>query len=385
MIKGISLSDISLIVLSAGDSSRFGVKTKKQWLRVGDVPLWHYVTTELASCYDFADVIVAGNANELEFMYKFSNAKIIKGGSTREASLINALQYVTSKYVLVSDAARACVPKTLVERLLSEVGKADVVAPYLGVSDTVIYDEDVIAREKVKLIQTPQLSLVSALNDALLKNSGFNDESSIVKANGGSVKYIQGDLKAEKLTSSFAKNSILSLLTPPFGGSFSGTGFDVHAFEEGKPMLLGGVVIDESYGFKAHSDGDVVIHALIDALLGAAGAGDIGEWFPDTDKRYKNADSTKMLEEICVFLTKVGYEIVHCDLTVMAQKPKISPYKQAISKRLSEILHIQAAHINVKATTTEGLGFVGRCEGVAVLAQATLKYYDWKSDENINR
>ncbi|MDR1285629.1 MAG: bifunctional 2-C-methyl-D-erythritol 4-phosphate cytidylyltransferase/2-C-methyl-D-erythritol 2,4-cyclodiphosphate synthase [Campylobacteraceae bacterium] len=377
--------DISLIILSAGASNRFKMKVKKQWIRVGDVPLWVYVANNLSKTYAFKDVIITANADELFYMYKFTDFKIVKGGDTRQSSLINALQHVTTKYVLVSDAARCCVPPSLVQRLLSEAGNADAIVPYLNVTDTVVYENDTIHREKIKLIQTPQLSLTLALKEALTQEREFTDESSAIKMNGGSVKYISGDIAAEKLTTLDANNGVLSLLKAPVKSCFYGSGFDVHAFEEAKPMYLGGVKLDSDFGFKAHSDGDVAIHALIDALLAAAGGGDIGEWFPDFDERYKNIDSTKLLEYVCDFLAKVGFEIVHCDLTIIAQTPKISPYKQAISKKLASILDISPVHVNVKATTTEHLGFIGRKEGIGVLASATLKYYDWTTNENINR
>jgi 2-C-methyl-D-erythritol 4-phosphate cytidylyltransferase/2-C-methyl-D-erythritol 2,4-cyclodiphosphate synthase len=360
------------------------MKTKKQWLRSNDKPLWLSVTDSLASNYAFKDVIVAGSADDLQYMYKFCDYKIIKGGSTRQNSLINALQYTNSEYVLVSDAARCFVPKSLAQRLLDEAGSADIVVPYLPVTDTVIYEENVINRDKVKLIQTPQLSKRQALIAALSNGGEFTDESSAVKAHGGSVKYILGDIRAEKLTFKDTKNTPLLLMAPPSKETFTGVGFDAHAYENAKAMYLGGVKIEESYGFKAHSDGDVAIHALIDALLGAAGAGDIGEWFPDTDMKYKGIDSVKLLESVVLFLTRVGFEIVHCDITIIAQKPKISPFKQAISKRLAAILNISPSHVNIKATTTENMGFVGREEGIAVQAAATLKYYDWTTDENIN-
>jgi 2-C-methyl-D-erythritol 4-phosphate cytidylyltransferase/2-C-methyl-D-erythritol 2,4-cyclodiphosphate synthase len=379
------LLDVSLIVLSAGESSRFKTKAKKQWLRFGDEPLWLSVTNSLASSYPFKDVIIAGCAEDLPYMYKFCDFKIIKGGTTRQNSLINALQYIQSEYVLVSDAARCAVPKSLTLRLLENAGEADVIVPYLPVTDTVIYEENAVNRDKVKLIQTPQLSKTEVLKSSLLQGGEFTDESSLVTAHGGSVKYILGDIRAEKLTLNEAKNSFLSLLPPPSSATFTGFGFDAHAFERDKAMYLGGVKVDDSYGLKAHSDGDAVIHALIDALLGAAGAGDIGEWFPDSDHRYKDIDSTKLLESVVLFLLRVGFEIVHCDITIIAQKPKISPFKQAISKRLASLLNISPAHINIKATTTENMGFVGREEGLAAQATATLKYYDWTTDENINR
>jgi len=142
-------------------------------------------------------------------------------------------------------------------------------------------------------------------------------------------------------------------------------------------MMLGGVEVHPTTGFKAHSDGDVAIHALIDALLGAAGAGDIGELFPDNDPRYKNVDSKLLLQEVCAFLLKVGFEITHCDITVMAEFPRLSAFKDTIRFTLAKILALSPIHVNVKATTTEKLGFVGRQEGVAVSATATLKYYDW--------
>jgi 2-C-methyl-D-erythritol 4-phosphate cytidylyltransferase/2-C-methyl-D-erythritol 2,4-cyclodiphosphate synthase len=385
-VQGNLLLDISLIILSAGTSNRFRIKAKKQWIRIGDMPLWVYATNNLAKTYDFKNIVVTGHSDELFYMRKFTDVKIVNGSDTRQSSLINALEHITTKYVLVSDAARCCIPPSLVKRLLDEAGKADVVVPYLIVTDTVAYEnDDTIDRDKIKLIQTPQLSLTKSLKEALSKQNEFTDESSAIKANGGSVKYILGDVAAAKLTTFDTKNSVLSLLKAPIKDCFHGNGFDVHEFEKAKPMLLGGVKIDADFGFKAHSDGDVAIHALIDALLAAAGAGDIGEWFPDSDNKYKNIDSTKLLETVCNFLTKVGFKIVHCDLTIIAQKPKISPYKEAISKKLASILNIPSVHVNVKATTTEHLGFIGREEGVGVLASATLKYYDWTADEDINR
>jgi 2-C-methyl-D-erythritol 4-phosphate cytidylyltransferase/2-C-methyl-D-erythritol 2,4-cyclodiphosphate synthase len=359
-------------------------KAKKQWLRSGDLPLWLGTANMLASNYAFKDVIITGNSDDLRYMYKFCDFKIVKGGTTRQNSLMNALQYVNSEYVLVSDAARCAVPNSLTQKILEEAANADIIVPYLPVTDTVVYESETINRDKVKLIQTPQLSKTKILKAALAGSGEFTDESSAISAYGGSVKYILGDIKAEKLTFKNAKNSPLLLVAPPSKEIFTGTGFDAHAYEEGRQMYLGGVKIEENYGLKAHSDGDALIHALIDALLGAAGAGDIGEWFPDTNMKYKDISSVKLLENIVQFLTSVGFEIVHCDITLIAQKPKISPFKDAMSKKLASILNISPLHVNIKATTTENMGFTGREEGIAVQAAATLKYYDWTADENIN-
>ncbi len=142
-------------------------------------------------------------------------------------------------------------------------------------------------------------------------------------------------------------------------------------------MFLGGVKIDSKFGFKAHSDGDVAIHALIDALLGAAGMGDIGMLFPDNDDKYKGIDSKELLKKVVTKINNFGFLIINVDLTIAAEKPKISNYKLAMRRKLAEILKIESSRVNIKATTTERLGFIGRGEGVGVIANANLKYYDW--------
>lgn len=307
-----------------------------------------------------------------------SDITFIGGGSTRQESIINALQSVTSEHVMITDVARCSVPKSIIVELLQNKASADCIVPALDVSDTVIYNEQTIERDNVKLIQTPQLSNTQVLKNALNTKTDYTDDSSAIKANGGTIKYINGSTKSKKLT--LSKDLIdFTHLDSPANNFFTGTGLDIHAFEENKPMVLGGVNIDSSFGFKAHSDGDVLIHSAIDALLGACGAGDIGEFFPDTDEKYKNADSKELLKDIVDFITNVGYEIVNIDLTVIAQKPKINPYKIDIKYKMSELLNIEPQFINIKATTAEKLGFLGRSEGVAVQSIATLKYFDWKN------
>jgi 2-C-methyl-D-erythritol 4-phosphate cytidylyltransferase/2-C-methyl-D-erythritol 2,4-cyclodiphosphate synthase len=149
-------------------------------------------------------------------------------------------------------------------------------------------------------------------------------------------------------------------------------------------MYLGGIKLPYEYGFKAHSDGDVLIHSVIDALLGAAGAGDIGEFFPDTDPKYKGVDSKILLDKIVSFINNVGYEIVNVDVIIIAQIPKINPFKNEIKNAMAKLLKIEKQFINIKATTAEKMGFIGRKEGVAVQSLATLKYYNWKKNEYIN-
>lgn len=372
------MPDLSLVMLGAGTSSRFKISAKKQWLRTGHIPLWLYATQNIIQTNTFTKVIIVCSADEIEYMKLFNDEFIyVVGGNSRQESLKNALIHVESKNVLVSDVARTCVPSEMIQRILNHTNNADIIVPYLSVHDTVVYEGHTINRDEVKLIQTPQLSNTNSLRNALSHVENFTDDSSAIKANGGSVEYVLGDKTAHKITSLDDIN-IISNLQKPSTDMFVGNGYDVHQFELGKKMVLGGVEIQDERGFKAHSDGDVALHALIDALLGASGAGDIGELFPDTDMTNKDADSKELLKKVVSFLYKVGFEILNCDLTIIAQSPKLFSYKKMMRKTIADILHIEPIHVNIKATTTEKLGFVGREEGVAVNATATLKYYDWE-------
>lgn len=372
------MSDITLIVLCAGNSTRFEHKVKKQWLRIGNEPLWLNVTKRLFSFAKFQKVIVTSSKEELNYMKNFSDDfHFVQGGETRQISILNALQLVSTKYVMISDVARACIPQSVITNLLDEVKNADCIVPILNITDTVVYEDETINRDRVKLIQTPQLSNTKILKDALNTNIEFTDESSAIKKMGGKIKYIQGCNSSKKLTLGNELDE-LPCLEEASNNFFTGIGFDIHTFEDKKKMFLGGVKIPCEYGFKAHSDGDVLIHSCIDALLGACGAGDIGEFFPDTDEKYKNIDSKLLLEQIVNFVNSVGYEIVNVDLTIIAQKPKINPYKDEIKTSMAKFLKIEKQFINIKATTAEKMGFIGREEGVAVQSITTLKYYDWK-------
>lgn len=371
------MEDVTLVVLCAGNSTRFENVCKKQWLRVENEPLWLNVTSRLNSYSNFKKTIVVSHEDELRYMQNFNDDFLyVKGGETRQNSIKNALNFVDTKYVMISDVARACISKDMIDRILELKDKATCVVPVLSVSDTVIYEKNTINRDEVKLIQTPQLSLTDVLKKALDTNIEFTDESSAIKNSGYEISYVKGCVKAKKLTFLDDLDEIPCLKSPS-KNFFTGFGFDLHSFEDNKPMFLGGVELPYSYGFKAHSDGDVLIHSLIDALLGAIGAGDIGEFFPDTDERFKNIDSKKLLKYIVRFVKNVGYEIVNVDITIIAEQPKINPHKIEIKNSLSKLLNLPKQFINVKATTSEKIGSIGRKEGVVVQCVANVKYYEW--------
>lgn len=370
------MSDITLILLAAGNSSRFGLPVKKQWLRIDHEPLWQFVADQFDSTALFSNIIITSHKEEVPFMEGFCDYTIVEGGETRQQSLQNALANVTTPYVLVSDIARACIDETLIQTLIDAKELADVVVPTLNVNDTIVYENNTIDRDKVKRIQTPQLSKTDTLKKALRTDKEFTDESSAIVADGGTRHFIDGSEDAHKITY-IQDLTKLPCIKAPSNATLVGNGFDVHAFEEGREMVLGGVKIDVDYGFKAHSDGDVAIHALIDALLGAAGLGDIGMLFPDNDNSYKNIDSKELLRTTVLRLHQFGLVVLNADITIAAEAPRLSNYKSLMRSTLAQLLHIPASRMNVKATTTEKLGFIGRKEGVGVMATATLNYYDW--------
>lgn len=372
------MSDLTLVLLSAGSSSRFDMNVKKQWLRIDHKPLWQYVADRFQQTQLFSKIIIVSSEDDIQFMKNYADYTYVTGGNTRQQSLKNALNSVESKYTLVSDIARACVTKELLQRIVSRKGDADSIVPFLNVTDTIVYENQTIDREKVKRVQTPQLSRTSILQSALNIDNEFTDESSAIVAFGGTRIFVSGDDEAHKITYVHDLNK-LSCLEAPSSDILSGNGFDVHAFDDKGEMYLGGVKIESDFGFLAHSDGDVALHSLIDALLGAAGMGDIGMLFPDNDQNYKGIDSKELLSRVVSKIYNYGFIIVNVDITIAAQQPRIGKYKNEMKKVIADILHIDKARVNVKATTTEKLGFIGRAEGVGVMANANLKYFNWKT------
>ena len=375
------LNNLSLILLSAGESSRFKIPVKKQWLRIGEKPLWLTVLNRFENMGIFSKIVLTAHRDEVALFQNFTDIEIIAGGDSRQNSIKNAISNIETEFVVISDIARCLIPKDVLNRLIENRHLGDIIVPYLPVSDTVVVGENSVDRDSVKLIQTPQISKTEILQNLLnSENSEFTDESSLFVANGYKRYFVLGDKKAEKLTYISDITSSDCFKKPVSEKITVGNGFDVHQFEiDGSPLKLGGVIIDTPLTFKAHSDGDVLIHSLIDSILGASSLGDIGEMFPDSNEKYRGADSTELLKYVKTIITKIGIQIEHIDITVIAEIPRLKDYKITIQKKLSEVLNIPKYSINIKATTTEKLGFIGRKEGVAVLSTATLKYIDWRN------
>ena len=388
--------NISLIIMSAGESRRFrqNCAVKKHWIRLNKKPLWLFVADNLNARYKFKKTIITANANEVAYMRRFCDYEIVCGGDSRQKSLKNALKCVDSEFVAVSDAARFGLDFEVLDNLFAvDLSGIDCVIPTLSVADTIFMEGEsfgetstkkYLNRNAVKLVQTPQISRVATLQKAM-KLGDFSDESSAINALGGKIICVEGSDKMHKLTHfsdlerilkdfnsqnlarknhKFAESSAQNLI---------GYGFDTHRFCDGNEVVLCGVKIPCEFGIEAHSDGDVALHALMDALLGAVGAGDIGEWFPPNDERFKGADSLKLLAQVVDFTQSVGFEIINVDMMILAQTPKITPHKDKMIEILSEALHLPKNRINIKATTMEKMGFVGRKEGICAKAVVSVK------------
>lgn len=388
--------NISLIIMSAGESRRFrqNCAVKKNWIRLNGKPLWLFVADSLNARYKFKKTIITANANEVAYMRRFCDYEIVCGGDSRQKSLENALKCVDSEFVAVSDAARFGLDFEVLDNLFAvDLSGIDCVIPTLGVVDTIFMEGEsfgesstkkYLNRNAVKLVQTPQISRVATLQKAM-KLGDFSDESSAINALGGKIICVDGSDKMHKLTHFSDLERILSNFNSQnlarknhkFAESSAqnliGYGFDTHRFCKGDEITVCGVKIKCEFGIEAHSDGDVALHALMDALLGAVGAGDIGEWFPPNDERFKGADSLKLLAQVVDFTQSVGFGIINVDMMILAETPKIMPHKDKMLEILSESLHLPKNRINIKATTMEKMGFVGRKEGICAKAVVSVK------------
>jgi 2-C-methyl-D-erythritol 4-phosphate cytidylyltransferase/2-C-methyl-D-erythritol 2,4-cyclodiphosphate synthase len=304
--------------------------------------------------------------------------ELIEGGAERADSVRAGLARIEGEAVLVHDAARPFCPPQVVDRLLAPLEFFDGAAPVLAVGDTLArasdqLDEPVDRRGLVR-VQTPQAFRLDRLRSAYASwtDEAPTDETTVARAAGLTVAAVEGDPALEKITTTAdferAEQWLASRLTVR-----TGIGFDVHAFGGDGPIMMGGLEIPHSRGLVGHSDADVVLHAITDALLGAAGLGDIGEHFPPSDARWKGASSDLFLRHAATLVRERGGMIDHVDCTVICEEPKLAPHRYQIRRNVAAILGLREEQVSVKATTTEGLGFTGRREGIAAQAVANIR------------
>lgn len=376
------MDNVTALIVAAGSGSRMGGEMPKQYRPLaGKALLRHAAEALLAHQRINAVRVVIGAGQEGEATAALAGLDVdtlILGGAERADSVRAGLEAIGDGIVLVHDAARPFCPPEVVDRLLDALSKADGAVPVLPVADTLAKGDSelrgTVNRTQLLRIQTPQAFHVEDLRYAY-DEAGSNtptDESTVMQEAGLKVATVAGDEALHKLTSPRDWERAEMMLAARMI-SRSGTGFDVHAFEGPGPLIMGGISIEHPQGLSGHSDADVVLHAITDALLGAAALGDIGQHFPPSDPQWKGAASDRFLRHAADLIRAKGGIIDHVDCTVICEAPKVGPYRAAMQARVAEILALKPEAVSIKATTTEQLGFTGRREGIASSAIATIR------------
>jgi 2-C-methyl-D-erythritol 4-phosphate cytidylyltransferase/2-C-methyl-D-erythritol 2,4-cyclodiphosphate synthase len=370
------------LIVAAGKGERLGGGVPKQYRDIGGKPVLRWAVEALIRhpAVKTARVVIGEGQDELAAgaLGGLDVGPFIAGGEQRADSVRAGLQEIAGDAVLIHDAARPFCPPDVVDRLLAPLEFFEGAAPILPVGDTLARAsdrlEEAVDRAGMVRVQTPQAFRLGALRQAYEAWSGDapTDETTVVRAAGMQVAAVAGDPALEKLTTAEdfrrAADWLAGRLTPR-----TGMGFDVHAFAGEGPVMLGGVSIPHSRGLAGHSDADVVLHAITDALLGAAGLGDIGEHFPPSDPQWKGAPSDLFLRHAVRLLQSMGAIIDHVDCTIIAEEPKVGPHRQPMREHIAAIMDLRLDCVSIKATTTEGLGFTGRREGIAAQAIASIR------------
>jgi 2-C-methyl-D-erythritol 4-phosphate cytidylyltransferase / 2-C-methyl-D-erythritol 2,4-cyclodiphosphate synthase len=375
------------IVVAAGSGSRAGEGLPKQFRMVRGKPmLRHSVEALAAHSRVDAIVVVIGEGHEREARAALEglNATFIGGGATRRDSVSNGLQYLeqdqeTAK-VLIHDAARPFLAAKVIDDLITALDQHDGAVPALPVIDSLARSGDGQTlsasenRDGLWRIQTPQAFRL----DSIVKSHRqwdtsreATDDARMAIAAGFDVALVPGDERLAKYTfsSDFAGEASQSDAMPHYR---TGMGYDVHRLAAGEELWLCGIKIEHDKGLAGHSDADVALHALTDAILGAAALGDIGDHFPPSDPQWRGASSDRFLAHAAKIASEKGFAIANVDITIICEAPKIGPHRQAMRTRIGEILGLAIDDVSIKATTTERLGYTGRGEGIAAQAVATL-------------
>jgi 2-C-methyl-D-erythritol 4-phosphate cytidylyltransferase/2-C-methyl-D-erythritol 2,4-cyclodiphosphate synthase len=373
---------VTALIVAAGKGERLGGGLPKQYRPIGGKPVVRWAAEAMLHhpSIDQVRVVIGSGQEELAgaALNGLAIGDLVEGGAERSDSVLNGLQAIGEGSVLVHDAARLFCPPAVIDRLLAALKGSDGAVPVLPVADTLAWGdatlEAPVERKGLLRVQTPQAfhveDLIYAYEEA--GRASATDESTVMLAAGLKVATVEGDPLLEKLTTQAdwerAEAIIASRMVPR-----TGMGFDVHGFAGEGPIILGGMEVPHPRGLAGHSDADVVLHSITDALLGAAGLGDIGDHFPPSDARWKGASSDRFLIHAAGLIRERGGIIDHVDCTVIAEEPKVGPHRSAMRERIAAILGLGADQVSIKATTTEGLGFTGRREGIAAQAVASIR------------
>lgn len=370
---------LAAIIVAAGKGLRAEQPLPKQFAHWRGKPvLRHSVEAFIAAEASPIVVVIPEGADEIAkaALEGLSGVIFVTGGETRQDSVragLEALTHQNITHVMIHDAARVTAPQSVIGRLRQALERHDGAIPVLPVVDSLSVDTDGLMtgsadRGILRRVQTPQAFDYAAILAAHRAWSGVTDagdDAQVFAAFDGTVAHVLGDEALKKLT--FSEDFMTDL--PAFR---TGMGFDVHRLVEGEELWLGGLRIPHSHGLAGHSDADVALHAIVDALLGAVAAGDIGDHFPPSDPQWKGAASSRFVEHSAKLVHDAGYRIGNIDLTIICEAPRIGPHRGAMRKVIAGLLAVDINQISVKATTTERLGFTGRGEGIAAQAIASV-------------
>lgn len=375
---------VSALIVAAGKGERLGGGVPKQFRKLGGKAVLRWAIEPILlhpAIRDVRVVIADGQQSAAQEALGGVNAtELIVGGDERSDSVRAGLAAIDADAVLIHDAARPFCPPSVIDRLIASLEFFEGAAPVLPVGDTLARTSDRLGepvdRSGLARVQTPQAFRLDALRASYERWSGPSptDETTVVRAAGYGVAAVEGDPRLDKLTTAADFRRAEEWLAGRMV-SRTGMGFDVHAFSGDGPIMLGGVVVPHPRGLAGHSDADVVLHAITDALLGAATLGDIGQHFPPSNPQWKGVTSDIFLARAAELVRDKGGTIDHVDCTIIAEAPKVGPYRDGMRSRIAAILNIKEGQVSIKATTTEGLGFVGRREGIAAQAVATVRCF----------
>jgi 2-C-methyl-D-erythritol 2,4-cyclodiphosphate synthase/2-C-methyl-D-erythritol 4-phosphate cytidylyltransferase len=384
------------LILAAGKGERFGRTEGKVWSLVGGVPVLWWAVRAFQKHPEVDRIVLVGREQDLprlrEQAASFDKViAVVRGGRERWESVRLGLEAVPDedRWVLVHDAARAAVSVELISRVLHTTRQTGAAIPALRIPDTVKWVnaagvvQQTLPRGRhaggetwqLMTVQTPQGFAVDILREAYelydFREGAPTDDAMLVER-FYPVNVVPGDPRNIKLTYPEDLARLEAILLEG-GETRTGFGYDVHPFAEGRRLMLGGIEVPSPKGLAGHSDADVVLHAITDALLGAAGMDDIGTHFPNTDPAYRDADSAELLRLAWAQVRERGWGLVNVDVTVLAETPRLRPHVPAMRERIASVLQVDADRVNIKATTNERMGFIGREEGIACYAIATLR------------
>jgi 2-C-methyl-D-erythritol 2,4-cyclodiphosphate synthase/2-C-methyl-D-erythritol 4-phosphate cytidylyltransferase len=384
------------LILAAGRGERFRRAGGKLWSLVGGVPVWRWAVRAFHEHPEVDHIVLVGREPELPRLREQTEpldkvVAVVRGGRERWESVQRGLEAfpVQDRWVLVHDAARAAVSSELISRVLHATRQTGAAIPALRVPDTVKWVnaagvvQQTLPRTRrgnseewrLMAVQTPQGFAVDILREAYERydfGEGAPTDDAMLVERFYPVNVVPGDPRNIKLTYPEDLARLEAILLEG-GETRTGFGYDVHPFAEGRRLMLGGIHIPAPRGLAGHSDADVVLHAITDALLGAAGMDDIGTHFPNTDPAYRDADSAELLRLAWAQVRERGWVLVNVDVTVLAETPRLRPHVPAMRERIASVLQVDADRVNIKATTSERMGFIGREEGIACYAIATLR------------